>query len=96
MAKLIPVGQQFLDLRNGEQIGVTRVRISSATTDHVVLPGAVADAAVLGATEAESNALGFYLGGGSKANVFNIDNGTVGTTYVVVSRHTGMVNFGGE
>lgn len=96
MSKLIPLGQQFVDTRNGEQIGITRIKAATSTSDYVVLPNPIKDARVLGNTEAESNALGFYLGGGAKANIMNIDNATVGTEYVVVSRHGGMVNYGSE
>lgn len=95
MAKLLPLGQTFVDLRSGEQIGITRVRIAT-TSDHVVLPNPIKDAVPLGVTEAERAALGFYLGGGSKDNVLNIDAGTAGQELVVVSRHGAMINFGSE
>ena len=95
MAKLIPLGQTFNDLKNGEQVGVTRVRLATAS-DHVVFPNPIKDAAVLGETEAESAALGFYLGGGSKPNVFNIDNGSAGQEVLITTRHGGMINFGTE
>ena len=96
MGKIIPVGQTFVDLRDGEQVGVTRFKATSATHDYLVLPNPIKDAKVLGNTEAESAALGFYLGGGSKANILNVDNATVGTEYIAVSRHGGMINYGSE
>ena len=95
MAKVIPLGQSFFDLKSGEQIGISRVRMATSA-DHVQLPAPCFDAAVLGATEAESNALRFYLGGGSKSNVFNIDGASAGQEFVVVSRHGNFVNYGSE
>lgn len=95
MAKVLPLGQSFFDLKSGEQIGITRVRMASSA-DHVQLPAPAFDAVVLGATEAERTALQFYLGGGSKSNVFNIDGATAGQEFVVASRHGNFVNFGSE
>jgi hypothetical protein len=95
MAQIIPDGQGFHDLKDGQQIFVTRVTIATSA-DHVVLPSPADDASVLGDTELASDTLQFYLGGGSKPNVFNIDNGTAGDQFVVVSKHTGMVNYGAE
>lgn len=95
MPKILPLGQTFLDLKNGEQVGITRVRIAT-TSDHLVLPNPIRDAVPMGGTQAVRKALGFYLGGGAKANVLNIDNGTAGQDIVVVSYHGGMINFGSE
>lgn len=95
MAKILPLGQTFLDLKNGEQVGVTRVRIATSA-DHLVLPAPARDAVPVGATEAVRAALGFYLGGGSKSNVLNIDGGTAGDEVVVLSYHGGFVNYGSE
>ena len=96
MAKILPLGQTFVDLKIGEQIGITRVRIATATSDHLVLPAPARDAVPMGGTQATRKALGFYLGGGAKANVLNIDNGTVGQDIIVVSYHGGMINYGAE
>ena len=95
MAKVIPLGQTFLDLKTGEQVGVTRVRLATAA-DHVVLPNPVRDAVPMGADAAVRQGLGFYLGSSSKANILNIDGGTAGQEVVVVSFHGGMVNYGTE
>jgi hypothetical protein len=50
----------------------------------------------MGSGKATRLGLGFYLGGGSKGNVLNIDGGTAGTEIVVVSYHGGMINYGAE
>jgi hypothetical protein len=95
MAKILPLGQTFVDLKNGEQVGITRVRLTT-TSDHLVLPAPARDAVPMGATKATRLGLGFYLGGGSKANVLNIDNGSAGTEVVVLSYHGGFINYGSE
>lgn len=95
MPKILPLGQTFVDLKNGEQVGITRVRLTSSR-DHLVLPAPARDAVPMGGTKATRLGLGFYLGGGSKANVLNIDGGTAGTDVVVLSYHGGMVNYGSE
>ena len=89
MAKLYPSRQDFHDLRDRTTIGVTRVKILSTTTDNVFLPNAV-DAAILQTSDRTSDPA-FYL---FDRNTFSIDSATVGTEYVIVSRHEGMINFG--
>jgi hypothetical protein len=91
MAKLFPIRQTPVDekLSNGEQIWVTRVKIVNATTDFVTLPTAD-DAALLHSSRTTADPT-FYLSGAG--TVFNIDGGTVGDEHVVVSRHSGMINF---
>jgi hypothetical protein len=95
MAKILPLGQTFVDLKNGEQVGITRVRLATSA-DHLVLPAPARDAVPMGSGKATRLGLGFYLGGGSKGNVLNIDGGTAGTEIVVVSYHGGMINYGAE
>ena len=91
MAKMFPTKQTFIDekLANGEQIVVTRVTILTSTSDHVELPRAD-DAALLHTSRTTSDPT-FYLDS-DKVN-FAIDGGTVGAEHVVVSRHSGMMNF---
>jgi len=91
MAKLYPFKQTFVDekLSNGEQVVVTRVKIVNATSDFVSLPNAL-DAQILQTTRTASDPT-FYLSG--DGTIFNIDGATVGTEYVVVSRHAGMINY---
>lgn len=96
MAKILPLGQTFVDLKTGEQVGITRVRLATGVSDHLVLPAPARDAVPMGGSKATRLGLGFYLGGGSKANVLNIDGGTAGTEIVVVSFHGGMINYGAE
>jgi len=95
MAKIIPFGQTFADLRTGEQIGISRVRLATAA-DTVVLPNPVFDASPLGMNAAERTALTFYLGGANALNVLTISGGVAGQEIIVVSRHGGMINFGSE
>ena len=91
MAKIFPSKQTFVDekLSNGEQIVVTRVKIVNATSDHVQLP-TFTDAQILQTDRTTADPT-FYASRGSAQ--FNIDGATVGTEYVVVSRHAGMINY---
>lgn len=93
--KVIPQGQTFVDLRDGRQVSVTRHKASSST-DYVVFPNPIHDASILGETEAQFASVQFYLGGGSKGNILNIDGMTSGDEAIIVTRHGGMVNFGSE
>lgn len=90
MSRVFPDFQTFLDLRNGDTIGVTRVTLNSGDA-HFNLPVAV-DARILvptfGATPQN-----FYLN--SNQNRFSID-GTIGDVVTVVSRHRGWLNHGEE
>jgi hypothetical protein len=88
MAKLFPSKQTFVDLGNGTQILVSPVKILTATSDHLQIPGA-SDVQILQNTYRGSDPT-FYLT--SDTNNVAIDGATVGTEYIVVSRHTGMVN----
>lgn len=91
MAEMFPTKQTFVDekLANGEQIVITRVKILSSTSDHVKLPRAV-DAQLLQADRTTADPT-FYLG--SNKVDFSIDGATVGTEYVIASRHQGMLNY---
>lgn len=89
MAKLFPDKQTFVDLRDGDQVVVTKVTIVSSTSDFVSLPTAQ-DAAILNTTRTASDPT-FYLTG--RNTVFNIDGGTVGDEHLIVSRHSGVLNF---
>lgn len=89
MAKLFPDKQHFVDLRDGEQVTVTKVTIVNATSDYVVIPTAK-DAQILQADRTTADPT-FYLSG--RGTVFNIDGATVGTQYIVVANHGSMVNF---
>jgi hypothetical protein len=89
MAKLFPSKQTFVDQRNGTQILISNVKILTTTSDHVQLP-TVTDVQLL--TDAYRTAdPTFYLT--SDRNNVAIDGATVGTEYIVVSRHDGMVNY---
>jgi len=88
MPKLFPSRQEFVDLRNGEQVVVTKVTIVSSA-DFVSIPTAL-DASILQSAKATADPT-FYLTG--RDTVFNIDGATVGDELIVTSRHTGMLNF---
>lgn len=93
MAKLFPTKQTFVDekLSNGEQIVITRVKLLSSSSDHVDLPDTALDTALLQSTKTTSDPT-FYL---TRADSqLSIDGGTVGDEHVIVSRHSGMINFG--
>jgi hypothetical protein len=89
MAKLFPSKETFVDFRDGTQILTSKVTLLTSTSDHVDLPNAV-DAQLLQTDRTTADPT-FYLT--SKGNQIAIDGGTVGTEYVVVSRHEGMLNF---
>jgi hypothetical protein len=88
MAKLFPSKQTFVDQRDGTQILISNVKILTATSDHLQLP-TTTDVSVL-TTSYEGTQPTFYLT--SDTNNVAIDGATVGTEYIVVSRHDGMIN----
>ncbi len=89
MAKLFPSKQTVVDHSNGKTVILSDVKIINATSDHLELPNAV-DAKFLHADRNTSDPT-FYLT--SSGNAFAIDGATVGTEFVVVSRHDGQLNF---
>lgn len=89
MAKIFPSKQTFVDQRDGTQILITNVKILTSTSDHVELPNAV-DAAILNAARSTADPT-FYLSNAGAS--FSIDGATVGTEYIVVSRHDGGMNY---
>jgi len=90
MAKVFPDFQTFLDTRDGDTIGVTKVTLTHGDV-HFIIPAAV-DARILVPTYG-ATPQNFYLS--ANRNRFSID-GTVGDKVTVVSRHRGMINFGEE
>jgi len=90
MAKIFPDFQTFLDTRDGDTIGVTKVTLTSGDS-FFNLPTAT-DARILSATfdAAQPN---FYLN--PNKNRFSIDANT-GEKYTVVSRHRGSLNYNDE
>jgi len=89
MAKLFPSKQTVVDHVNGTKVIISTVKVLTTTSDHLELPNA-ADAAFLHTTTATSDPT-FYLTGGGAS--IAIDSGTVGTEYLIVSRHEGTLNF---
>lgn len=92
MSKLFPTKQEWVDIKDGDIYGITKVKIATSTSDHVVLPN-VADAALL-QNDANTANPTFYLTQGK--DTFNIDGATVGSTQVIVSKHRGRINFQSE
>jgi len=90
MAKVFPDFQTFLDTRDGDTIGVTKVTMVSGT-DYFVLPEAT-DARILAASK-DAALPNFYLH--TDNNRFTID-ANAGEKYTVVSRHRGYLNYGTE
>ena len=89
MAKLYPSKQTFVDTKDGIIVGISHVKILTATSDNLELPR-TSDAAILNAARETSDPT-FYLS--QNKTDFNIDGATVGTEYIVVSRHDGSVNY---
>jgi len=89
MAKLFPSRQTVVDHIDNTTVIISNVKILTATSDHLELPNAV-DAGFLHSTRGASDPT-FYLT--TNGNQLAIDSATVGTEYVVVSRHDGQINF---
>jgi hypothetical protein len=90
MAKLYPSKETFVDLGNGKTVLVSNIKLKTTTSDHVDIPLAD-DVQLLQAAYRTSDPT-FYLT--SNQNQVAIDSGTVGTEYILVSRHSGMINYG--
>jgi hypothetical protein len=90
MARLFPSKQTVVDQPNSRQVIITTVTGLTTTSDHVELPNAV-DAALLQSARTTADPT-FYLATNGRS--FAIDGATVGTEYVIVSRHEGSLNFG--
>ncbi len=91
MAQMFPTLQQFIDLKNTgiDSIGITEVQILTSS-DHVFLPN-IADAQLLQTDRTTADPT-FYIS--SDQNSFNIDGATVGSVFLIVSRHQGQINLG--
>jgi len=89
--KLFPDFQTFLDTRDGDTIGVTKVTMVTSD-DHVILPNAT-DARVLVGTYGATPP-NFYLA--ADQNRFNIADSNAGVAHTIVSRHRRTVNFNSE
>lgn len=93
MSKIFPDFQTFLDTRDGDTIGVTKVTLT-AVVNHFNLPTST-DARILAGTYGETLP-NFYLN--PNKNRFSMDGvaGDVGKKFTVVSRHRGSLNFNNE
>ncbi len=89
MAKLFPSKQVFTELNDNVQVLSSTVKIVNTTSDHLDLPNAD-DASLLQAARDTSDPT-FYLT--SEGLQFAIDGATIGTEYIVVSRHSGSINY---
>ena len=87
MSKLFPTYQEFMDLRNGTKVGVTRV-VTKSTTDYVIIPNAYSATAL---QVTGTNTADFYLG--PNTNNFQIDSATAGDEFIVLSVHKGSMNY---
>ena len=88
--RLFPDFQTFLDTKDGDVIGVTKVTMVSGT-DFFILPDAT-DARMLAATK-DGALPNFYLH--TDNNRFTVD-ANAGEQYTVVSRHRGRINYSTE
>jgi hypothetical protein len=88
MAKLFPSKQTFVDRGNGTQVLVSDVKIVTAS-DHLQVPTTV-DVQLLQDAYRTADPT-FYLT--SDLNNVAIDGATVGTEFIVVTRHEGMINY---
>lgn len=97
MALITVVHQSYFDhpALGNESIGVTRVKINNATTNHLPLQGGLVDAEVMEETRGTAVPT-FYIGGAGNNNHLAIDGGTVGGTFTVLSRHVGPRNSGDD
>lgn len=74
-----------------ETVGVHRVTINNATTNHLQTMGNLTHADVWPANRTDSVPT-FYIGGAGDTDAVNIDGATIGTKYTVVTRHVSNVN----
>ncbi len=88
MAKLFPSKQTVVDHEGTTTIILSNVK-TLTSTDHLELPNA-ADAGFLHQDRTTSDPT-FYLT--SAGNQFAIDGATVGSEFLVASRHEGQLNF---
>jgi hypothetical protein len=97
MAKITVVHQSYFDhpALGNESIGVTRVKINDATTNHLPLAGGLIEARPFQETRGTAVPT-FYIGGAGNNNHLAIDGATVGNTYTVISRHLGPKNVGDD
>ncbi len=89
MSKLLPNKQQWVDLKDGDVVQVSKVTLidqGSGEFDFVVLDGAE-DVHILQTNRSTADPTFYYTQG-----VFNIEGGTAGDEHLVVSRHGG-INF---
>ena len=91
MPKIYPKKHQIVssNLADGENVGIFRINIVSST-DVVELGAVASDVAFLHTSKATSDPT-FYLT--DNDTKLNIDGATVGTEYVVVSRHRNFTNY---
>ena len=97
MAVINVIHQTYFDhpALGDESIGVTRVKINNATTNHLPLQGGLIDAKVY--PEARGGTVPtYYIGGAGNKHAIAIDGGSVGNTYTVLSRHRGPRNVGDD
>jgi hypothetical protein len=95
MSKVFPDFQTFLDTRDGDTVGVTKVTMT-AVVNHFNLPKST-DARVLAGSLADQATIpNFYLN--TNQNRFSMDGVTsdIGKKFTVVSRHRGSLNFNDE
>jgi len=93
MSKIFPDFQTFLDTRDGDTIGVTKVTLTNQV-NHFNLPKST-DARILAGVFGETLP-NFYLNAGRSR--FSMDGITsdIGKKFTVVSRHRGSLNFNNE
>ena len=83
------MSKDFIDRRDGDTIGITNVTILTATSDHFDI-SSVVDAAFLHTSKTTADPT-FYITSGN--DQIAIDGATVGTEFVIVTRHQGMINY---
>lgn len=88
--KMFPDFQTFLDTRDGDVIGVTKVTMVTGE-DWVILPNAT-DARIL-ASAYGGSIPNFYLH--ADTNRFTID-ANAGNQFTIASRHRGRINYNPE
>jgi hypothetical protein len=88
MARVFPSKQVSLDQGNGTTIVVSKVTAVTSANDFIELP-TYTDAVNLNPSVETADPT-FYLAGGDRCVGWH--GATVGTEYVVCSKHTGIVN----
>ena len=79
-----------------EVVGIHRIRMTNATSNHLDAAGGLIDAELFNETRTAAHGLTFYIGGAGNTNHVAIDGATIGDRFTMITRHKGTVNVGDD